>query len=56
MEKKYYTIFKPELARHLLKMGNVIHDIKPMKEDPRRTIFIFELTEKFNNDMATLQK
>lgn len=56
MDKKYYTIFKPELARKLLKLNNKLVDIKPMNGDPRRTIFVFELTDKFNQDMAELNK
>ena len=56
MDKKYYTIFKPELARKLVKMGNVIADLKPMNGDARRTIFVFEVTDKFNSDMAELNK
>lgn len=56
MDKKYYTIFKPELARKLLKLNNKLIDIKPMNGDPRRTIFIFEITDKFNSDMAELNK
>jgi len=56
MDKKYYTIFKPELARKLLKRGNFLFDIKPMNGDARRTIFVFEITDKFNVDMAELNK
>ena len=30
--KEYISIFKPKIARRLLKMGNPIHDIKADKE------------------------
>lgn len=51
----YKSIFKPAIARKLLKMGNKIIDIKAQKEDCNKTIFIFEETEKFKEDLATLQ-
>jgi translation initiation factor 1 (eIF-1/SUI1) len=35
-------------------MGNPIVDIKPDREREGRTIFIFETTEKFKNDLSTL--
>ena len=52
----YKSIFKPKIARELLRMGNPIYDIKACKENSDRTIFIFEKTEKFINDLATVQK
>mgnify|MGYP000858716072 CR=1 FL=1 len=52
----YKLIFKPKIARELLRMGNPIYDIKACKENSDRTIFIFEKTEKFVNDLATVQK
>ncbi len=55
MEKKYKSIFKPAIARRLLKMGNPIVDIKNMKENPDKTMFYFEVTEKFEQDLAKLQ-
>lgn len=56
MNKKYKEIFTPYVARKLLKMGNPIYDIKPMKENRDKTIFIFEITEKFEKDMAIATK
>lgn len=52
----YKSIFKPKIARELLRMGNPIYDIKACKENTDRTIFIFEQTEKFKNDLATVIK
>lgn len=46
-------IFTPYVARRLLKMGNVIVDIKPRKEDRDKTIFVFEDTEKLQADLIT---
>lgn len=47
-------IFKTYLARRLLKLDNPIIDIKPDKLKEGRTIFVFEITEKFKNDLSTL--
>lgn len=56
MKKEYKEIFTPYVARRLLKMGNPIYDIKPRKEDKSKTIFVFEVTEKFTRDMASAAK
>ena len=50
-EKRYKSIFVPYVARRLLRMGNPIFDIKPDKQNRERTIFVFEVTDKFNEDM-----
>ena len=42
----------PYVARRLLKMGNMIVDIKPRKEDRDKTIFVFEDTEKLQTDLT----
>ena len=47
-------IFKTYLARKLLQMVNQMLDIKPDKNNTIKTIFIFEETEKLNNDLTTL--
>ena len=43
----------PYVARRLLKMGNMIVDIKPCKENRDKTIFVFEDTEKLKKDMVS---
>ena len=52
----YKSIFTAGVARYLLKSGNPIYDIKPDKKNKEKTIFIFEETEKFMNDMASVKK
>lgn len=52
--KKYKLIFSPNVARKLLKQGNCIYDIKPDKKNINKTIFVFELTSKLENDLANL--
>ena len=47
-------ILNPTIARQLLHYNNPIIDIKPKKENPRETIFIFEVNEKFNNDLKKI--
>lgn len=53
--KKFTSIFKPKLARNLLKMGNLIYDIKADKLNTNKTIFIFENTSKIQKDIKFLQ-
>lgn len=45
-------VFSPIIARRLLKMGNVLIDIKPKKENVNESIFVFENTEKFRRDFS----
>ena len=52
--KEYISIFKPKIARRLLKMGNPIYDIKADKENSDRTIFIFKNREKLKKDLSEL--
>ena len=52
MDKHYKEIFTPYVARRLLRMGNPIIDIKPDKNNRDKTIFIFEVTNKFNADIV----
>ena len=54
VEKRFKTIFNPGIARRLLKLGNAIIDIKPDRNNPAKTLFIFEINEKFNNDLRVL--
>ncbi len=51
---KYKSVFKPGVARRLLHMGYQIHDIKPKKENPDATIFLFESTDKFLADFKKI--
>ena len=51
---KCKSVFKPGVARHLIKMGNTVYDIKPKKENPDASIFLFAETEKFQKDFAAI--
>ena len=46
------SIFSPNIARRLLKMGNVIIDIKANKANHEKTVFIFRKDEKLKNDLS----
>ena len=50
------VIIKPSIARTLLHNGNPIIDIKPNKNKPLETVFIFENNEKFKNDLTAITK
>lgn len=41
MLKKYITVFNPALARHLLKKRYTIVDVKPNREKPNASVFVF---------------
>lgn len=53
---KTKLIMNPTMARKLLQKGNPIVDIKPKKENPRETIFVFHSTDKLLKDMESLSK
>lgn len=53
MNKEYISIFKPQVARKLLKLGNQIYDIKADKNNTDRTIFIFKNTNKLKEDLKS---
>lgn len=52
--EKGKSIFAPNTARRLLKMGNVIIDIKPNKDNHEKTIFIFRDDEKLRKDLSAI--
>lgn len=42
-QKEAITIFTADVARHLIRNGYILLDIKPNKENKDRTLFIFKL-------------
>ena len=40
-EQKYIVITTSKLARHLIKLGFIVVDIKPHKSEENRTVFVF---------------
>ena len=53
-DKKTKLIFKASIARKLTKLNNPIVDIKPNRENPVASVFVFENTEKFRNDLSKI--
>lgn len=43
-------IFKPKVARRLLKMGAKLIDIKADRTNKQRTVFVFERDEAFDRN------
>ena len=59
IKKEYKLVFNQGVVRRMLRMGVTIHDIKPDKENPDKTVFVFKRTpefeaafEKINNEIA----
>lgn len=49
--KQYKSIFSARVARGLLKKGERIADIKPDKNNHDRSIFVFEITPGFFDNL-----
>lgn len=47
-------ILNPSMARKLLKAGNPIVDIKANKANKSKSVFIFEVTDKFTGDFTKI--
>ncbi len=45
MNKEFIIICNPKVARSLLKLGEIIVDIKPHRELKNATVFVFKSTE-----------
>lgn len=52
--RKSRLIFDAKIARKLLKMGFVVIDIKPNRENTDKSIFVFENTEEFKQVLTQL--
>lgn len=55
-EKQYKIIFNAGVARNLLKMNCPIADIKADRNNPDKTLFIFERTEEFEKSFASINE
>lgn len=54
MDKEFVLVFKPKVARSLLKRGFQIVDIKAYKENPDKTIFVFKRSEEILNTIHSI--
>ena len=54
-EKTTKIVKSAKVARKLCKMGNHIVDIKKNKDrDDGSSVFVFEITEKFQEDLSSI--
>ena len=51
---EFKIIIKPPIARTLLQKGNPILDIKPNKDKPNETVFVFQNTKKLREDLTAI--
>jgi hypothetical protein len=51
MEKEYIVLKNVIDAKKMIRLGYVVKDIKAKKGFPRETVFIFEKTDKFMEDL-----
>lgn len=56
MLKQHKCIVTAVMARYLLRQGFVITDIKPQKENPDRSIFVFLNTPELQKAMDNYPK
>jgi hypothetical protein len=52
--KDTLLVFKPSIARQLLKLGYTIVDIKAHNENPERTVFVFKIENNLMEDFNKL--
>lgn len=53
--KNNITVFNAGLAKKLIKLGYVVKDIKPNRNNPQKTVFFFETTEEIKNIIKNYQ-
>ena len=53
-KKETKIVFEPQIARKLLKDGCQIIDIKPNKDDKKRTVFVFKNDDNFKEHIASI--
>lgn len=54
--KKYVNVFTAQMAKKLLKMGYCIVDLKPNKQDSKRTVFVFENANGIEDEIKNIVK
>ena len=52
--KEFKIIFSGKTTRDLLKMGFQIVDIKAMRDNPERTVFVFKNTDELRQALTEL--
>lgn len=52
--RKSRLIFDAKIARKLLKLGHVVIDIKPNRENTDKSVFVFENTDAFKDALTQI--
>ena len=52
--RKSRLIFDAKIARKLLKLGYVVIDIKPNRENTDKSVFVFENTDAFKDALTQI--
>lgn len=53
-DKKSKLVFDPRIARPLCKRGFYIIDLKPLRGEPDKSVFVFENTDEFQVAFAEI--
>lgn len=56
MDENLKCIISPKLARSLIKMGFIVKDIRPNRNIPNATIFLFEQSEEIEKQIEIFKK
>jgi hypothetical protein len=56
MQEKYKNIFSIRVARKLIKLGERVVDIKPNLKKAGFTVYVFELSPTFDENMKIATK
>lgn len=57
MEKKEYKlVFNQGVARHLIRMGVPVADIKKDRDNPDKTVFVYKRTPEFEAAFAQINE
>lgn len=54
-EKQFKVVLSPIMARYLVKNSFRITDLKPHKDNPLQTVFVFENSEELHQAMKDFQ-
>ena len=56
MDENLKCVISPKLARFLIKMGFIIKDIRPNRNIPTATIFLFERSQELEKQIEIFKK
>ena len=56
LSKQYKLVFNAGVARHLLKAGCTIADLKPDRDNPVKTVFVFKRDDNFEKAFSEINK